>query len=171
MNNKFTDREKGFEKKFVKDEELQFKVQARSNKYIAEFVCSKLGKLEGWDAQEFIKGTPKTDRRHDPEPDLPWRRAAGVAEPAGRTGLDPRHTDDPGGHFRGLRPHPQRGDDYRTRPRPAGAPDQRHEHQRTKIHSADHPVAAMGAGVRRVARRHRRRQATFHAALEAAGIH
>ena len=37
MNNKFTEREKGFEKKFAKDEELQFKVQARSNKYLAEF--------------------------------------------------------------------------------------------------------------------------------------
>ena len=46
MNDKFTEREKSFEKKFAKDEELQFKVQARSNKYIAEFVCSKLGKSE-----------------------------------------------------------------------------------------------------------------------------
>ena len=46
MSDKFTEREKSFEKKFAKDEELQFKVQARSNKYIAEFVCSKLGKSE-----------------------------------------------------------------------------------------------------------------------------
>ena len=44
MNDKFREREKGFEKKFVKDEELQFKVQARSNKYIAEYACSILGK-------------------------------------------------------------------------------------------------------------------------------
>ena len=46
MNNKFTEREKGFEKKFAKDEELQFKFQARSNKYIAEFVSEKLHKNE-----------------------------------------------------------------------------------------------------------------------------
>ena len=46
MNNKFTEREKGFEKKFAKDEELQFKIQARSNKYIAEFVSEKLHKNE-----------------------------------------------------------------------------------------------------------------------------
>ena len=46
MSDKFSEREKGFEKQFVRDEELQFKVQARSNKYIAEFVCSKLGKSE-----------------------------------------------------------------------------------------------------------------------------
>ena len=37
----FEEREKSFEKKFVRDEELQFKVQARSNKYIAEFVSKK----------------------------------------------------------------------------------------------------------------------------------
>ena len=46
MNNKFTEREKGFEKKFAKDEELQFKIQARSNKYIGEFVSEKLHKNE-----------------------------------------------------------------------------------------------------------------------------
>ena len=44
MSDKFTDRQKGFEEKFAKDEELQFKIHARSNKYIAEFVSSKLGK-------------------------------------------------------------------------------------------------------------------------------
>ena len=46
MSNKFTEREKGFEKKFVRDEELQFKIQARSNKYLAEFVSEKLYKSE-----------------------------------------------------------------------------------------------------------------------------
>ena len=44
MTDKFTEREKSFEKKFAKDEELQFKIQARSNKYLAEFICLKLGK-------------------------------------------------------------------------------------------------------------------------------
>ena len=46
MSDQFTDREKGFEKKFARDEEFQFKVQARSNKYIAEFVSSKLSKSD-----------------------------------------------------------------------------------------------------------------------------
>ena len=46
MSDKFTEREKGFEKKFAKDSELQFKIQARSNKYIAEFVSEKLHKNE-----------------------------------------------------------------------------------------------------------------------------
>ncbi len=44
--NKFDEREKSFEKKFQMDEELQFKIQARSNKYLAEFVSLKLGKNE-----------------------------------------------------------------------------------------------------------------------------
>ena len=58
MNDKFTERQQGFEKKFARDEELQFKVQARSNKYIAEFVLKKLGKnneeLQKY-TQEIIK--------------------------------------------------------------------------------------------------------------------
>jgi len=58
MSNKFTEREKGFEKKFAKDEELQFKVQARSNKYLAEFVSKKLSKTKEDEIkylQEIIK--------------------------------------------------------------------------------------------------------------------
>ena len=42
--NKFSDREKGFEKKFQMDEELQFKIAARSNKYLGEWAGSILGK-------------------------------------------------------------------------------------------------------------------------------
>ena len=44
--NKFNEREKSFEKKFAKDQELQFKVAARSNKYLGEWVSSELGKNE-----------------------------------------------------------------------------------------------------------------------------
>ena len=54
MNDKFTEREKSFEKKFVRDEELQFKVQARSNKYLAEFVSEKLGQGEE-EKQKYIQ--------------------------------------------------------------------------------------------------------------------
>ena len=60
MNNKFTEREKGFEKKFAKDEELQFKIQARSNKYIAEFVSEKLHKNEE-EKKIYIQEIIKTD--------------------------------------------------------------------------------------------------------------
>ena len=60
MNDKFTEREKGFEKKFARDEELQFKVQARSNKYIAEFVLAKLGKNEN-EKENYIQELIKAD--------------------------------------------------------------------------------------------------------------
>ena len=43
---KFNDREKGFEKKFQMDEELQFKIAARANKYLGEWCSLKLGKKE-----------------------------------------------------------------------------------------------------------------------------
>ena len=36
--NKFDEREKSFEKKFAKDEELQFKISARRNKYLGQWV-------------------------------------------------------------------------------------------------------------------------------------
>ena len=60
MSDKFTEREKGFEKKFVRDEELQFKIQARSNKYLAEFVSEKLGKREE-EKQKYIQEIIKAD--------------------------------------------------------------------------------------------------------------
>ena len=44
--NKFDEREKSFEKKFAKDQELQFKVAARSNKYLGEWASSMLNKNE-----------------------------------------------------------------------------------------------------------------------------
>ena len=60
MSDKFTEREKGFEKKFARDEELQFKAQARSNKYLAEFVSEKLNKSED-EKQKYIQEIIKAD--------------------------------------------------------------------------------------------------------------
>ena len=58
--NKFNEREKSFEKKFVKDQELQFKVAARSNKYLGEWISSKLGKNDE-DKQNYIQEIIKAD--------------------------------------------------------------------------------------------------------------
>ncbi len=60
MSDKFSEREKGFEKKFARDEELQFKVQARSNKYIAEFVSKKLNKTED-EKKKYIQEIIRAD--------------------------------------------------------------------------------------------------------------
>tara|TARA_B100000029_G_scaffold361130_1_gene354068 strand:- start:14 stop:328 length:315 start_codon:yes stop_codon:yes gene_type:complete len=58
--NKFDEREKSFEKKFQLDEELQFKIQARSNKYLAEFVINKLGRKKE-EEENYIKEIIKAD--------------------------------------------------------------------------------------------------------------
>ena len=52
--NKFDERGKSLEKKFAKDQELQFKVAARSNKYLGEWVSSMLGKTEQ-EQQSYIQ--------------------------------------------------------------------------------------------------------------------
>ena len=44
--NKFDERERSFENKFAKDDELQFKVAAKGNKYLAEWISLQLGKNE-----------------------------------------------------------------------------------------------------------------------------
>ena len=52
--------EKGFEKKFQMDEELQFKVAARSNKYLGEWASSKLGKNEE-EKKNYIQEVIRSD--------------------------------------------------------------------------------------------------------------
>ena len=58
--NKFDDREKSFEKKFAHDEELKFKVSARRNKYIGEWVSKELG-YNSDQEKEYIQLVIKAD--------------------------------------------------------------------------------------------------------------
>ena len=58
--NKFDERQKGFEKKFVKDEELQFKIAARRNKYLGQWVSEKLG-YNTEQEKEYIQSVIKAD--------------------------------------------------------------------------------------------------------------
>ena len=67
--NKFNEREMSFEKKFAKDQELQFKVTARSNKYLAEFVSSKLGKSDK-ERQTYIQEIIKADMEEAGQEDV-----------------------------------------------------------------------------------------------------
>ena len=56
----FDDRKKSFEKKFAHDEELKFKVDARKNKYIAQWVS----KILGYDEEKekfYIQSVIKAD--------------------------------------------------------------------------------------------------------------
>ena len=56
----FDEREKSFEKKFAHDQELQFKVSARRNKYIGEWASKILGYDEEQE-KEYIQSVIKAD--------------------------------------------------------------------------------------------------------------
>ena len=58
--NKFDERKTTFEKKFQIDQELKFKVEARSNKYLGEWAGSQLGKSEE-EKQKYIQEIIKAD--------------------------------------------------------------------------------------------------------------
>ena len=56
----FDEREKGFEKKFAHDEELQFKISARKNKYLGEWASKILGYKDEKE-KEYIQSVIKAD--------------------------------------------------------------------------------------------------------------
>ena len=56
----FDEREKSFEKKFVRDAELQFKIAARRNKYLGQWVSQKLG-YNPEQEKEYIQSVIKAD--------------------------------------------------------------------------------------------------------------
>ena len=56
----FDDREKSFEKKFAHDEELQFKINARKNKYLGQWVSQILGH-DPEKEKEYIQSVIKAD--------------------------------------------------------------------------------------------------------------
>ena len=56
----FNEREKSFEKKFVHDEELQFKVSARKNKYLGQWASQILG-YDQEKEKEYIQAVIKSD--------------------------------------------------------------------------------------------------------------
>ena len=66
---KFDEREKSFEKKFAKDQELQFKVSARRNKYLAEWAGLKLGKNDE-QKQNYIQEIIKADMEEAGDDDV-----------------------------------------------------------------------------------------------------
>ena len=56
----FEDRKKSFEKKFAHDQELQFKVSARRNKYLGEWV-SQILSFNSDQEKDYIKSVIKAD--------------------------------------------------------------------------------------------------------------
>tara|TARA_Y100001970_G_scaffold293263_1_gene438900 strand:+ start:757 stop:1065 length:309 start_codon:yes stop_codon:yes gene_type:complete len=58
--NTFDDRKKSFEKKFAHDQELQFKVSAKKNKYLGEWV-SQILNLNKEEEKKYIQSIIKAD--------------------------------------------------------------------------------------------------------------
>ena len=56
----FDERQKSFEKKFAHDEELQFKVNARRNKYLGQWASKLLGYDENQE-KDYIQSVIKAD--------------------------------------------------------------------------------------------------------------
>ena len=67
--NKFDDREKSFEKKFVIDEELKFKIEAKRNKLLGQWVSEIMG-YDETQIQAYIEEVIKADFKQAGDEDV-----------------------------------------------------------------------------------------------------
>ena len=74
----FNDREKNFEKKFAHDEELQFKISARRNKYLGQWASQILG-YDQEKEKEYIQSVIKADFAEAGDDDV-FRKVKGDLE-------------------------------------------------------------------------------------------
>jgi hypothetical protein len=63
----FEDREKGFEKKFANDQELEFRAQSRGNRMLGEWAAKKMG-LEN--ADDYVKAVLRAELGQGGEDDV-----------------------------------------------------------------------------------------------------
>ena len=77
--NSFKDREKNFEKKFAHDEELQFKVNARKNKYLGQWASQILG-YDQEKEKEYIQAVIKSDFEEAGDEDVFRKLKADLAD-------------------------------------------------------------------------------------------
>ena len=75
----FNEREKSFEKKFAHDEELQFKVAARKNKYLGQWVSQILG-YDQEKEKEYIQAVIKSDFEEAGDEDVFRKLKADLAD-------------------------------------------------------------------------------------------
>ena len=75
----FDDREKSFEKKFAYDEELQFKISARRNKYLGQWVSQILG-FDQEKEKEYIQAVIKSDFEEAGDEDVFRKLKADLAD-------------------------------------------------------------------------------------------
>tara|TARA_Y100000992_G_C21055029_1_gene391409 strand:+ start:219 stop:533 length:315 start_codon:yes stop_codon:yes gene_type:complete len=65
----FDDRKKGFENKFARDEETLFKISAKRNKLLGEWVADKLNKTDK-DKENYILEVIKSDLAEPGDEDI-----------------------------------------------------------------------------------------------------
>ena len=75
----FDERQKSFEKKFAHDEELQFKVNARRNKYLGQWASKLLGYNEEKE-KEYIQAVIKSDFEEAGDEDVFRKLKADLAD-------------------------------------------------------------------------------------------
>ena len=75
----FDEREKSFEKKFAHDEELQFKISARKNKYLGQWVSQILG-YDSEKETEYIQSVIKADFEEAGDEDVFRKLKADLAD-------------------------------------------------------------------------------------------
>jgi hypothetical protein len=69
MSDAFNDREKGFERKFEFDQELEFRIQARRDKLLGLWVAAKFG-LSGGEAEIYAKDVTASNFDHPGDGDM-----------------------------------------------------------------------------------------------------
>ena len=67
--NSFDDRKKGFEGKFAHDEETLFKINAKRNKFLGEWIADKLNKTDK-DKEDYILEVIKSDMTEPGDEDV-----------------------------------------------------------------------------------------------------
>ncbi len=75
----FDDRQKGFENKFARDQDLKFKAESRRNKLLAQWAATKLN-LAAADTDDYIKAVRKADLAEKGDEDVVRKIAKDFAD-------------------------------------------------------------------------------------------
>ena len=84
--NSFDDRKKGFEGKFAHDEETLFKINAKRNKFLGEWIADKLNKTDK-DKKDYILEVIKSDLAEPGDEDV-FKKVKNDLSQAGLNDMD-----------------------------------------------------------------------------------
>ena len=84
--NSFDDRKKGFEGKFAHDEETLFKINAKRNKFLGEWIADKLNKIDK-DKEDYILEVIKSDMAEPGDEDV-FKKVKNDLSEAGLNDMD-----------------------------------------------------------------------------------